>query len=1017
MLNNIFKSLTIAERYELLAPLNLKEDPQSINHWRSDMSIISDKTFEQILYINHYNKDTFSHAVQYGPEAENIEKYRNKAMQSQWFIVYRQAMALMEDRSFHEDRKNDLHDSLRPFIRYSRKIIHDFLVEHEHIHLEIEVVNQILNQLEQILMDMAHKSLVLELNLCRENGRLEGDTSEERFLSFVRKFDEKDFVDEFYNKYIVLTRLLSTATMFFTRNIQTLLSRIFENQQELITTFDITDFTIQSIKLGEGDTHQQGNTVSVIMFADNNKIVYKPKRLQINLAFNHLLEWLNAHSILQLRGVNTLVYDEYAYEEFIAYKPCNNLEEVEAYYQRFGQLMAVIQLLNGTDIHMENLISHGEYPVIIDLETLIQQPMPIERQSSHYIKEITDTLFHHVTRTLFLPTNGVKIEDPLKIDLSALNGRKKKFEFKVLQPVNQGTDQLKYDYQNFELEGANNLPFIENDDMIIDYKLYRAQIIQGFRDVCEIFLENKEELIQDGSVLYHFNGIYTRCLFRDTSQYANIMMHMQHPEMLMDMLDREKAIENMWAFPYTDKHLIQAEAADMMHNDIPVFFSRTDRPSIITSSNEEISGFYTISSFEYFIKSINNLSETEINKQISIIHLHYGGFSEYRKQENESLTQSINSIKDLPYMTTDFVHEAELIAEEIMRRAFTGEMTSWIIPYETELDVWSLIPIREDFYNGIGGIYLLFHFLYQKTQNEKYVHFANDILEHYPVEQATNFELGLSGYPGLFYAFSLIDDYGTNKLKITKMINKYCEGFEKLADKEIEEKLRFDYVNGFTSLINALLRFYHKRKDSRFIQLAMKLSNHLTDKLGHLDQLDTGFAHGVTGYALTLFRMGKVTQLQQYTNKAKALMKYANEHIDETYKAMSWCHGFIGEGIARMEMEPWLGELDDAIIQAAILDKTKNSQLLANDCMCHGNMGITELFLTHYKLTKDTDSIEFARTIASQVVNLKQQYNRKYKLMDITEYPDITLFTGLAGIAYQLLRIADPEGVPSILTI
>lgn len=266
MLNNIFKSLTIAERYELLAPLNLKEAPQSINHWRSDMSIISDKTFEHMLYINLYNQDTFSHAVQYAPEAENIEKYRNKAMQSQWFIVYRQAMALMEDSSFHEDRKNDLHDSLRPFMRYSRKIIHDFLVTHEHIHLEIEVVNQILIQLEQTLMDMAHKSLVLELNLCRENGRLEGDTSEERFLSFVRKFDEKNFVDEFYNKYIVLTRLLSTATMFFTRNIQTLLSRIFENQQELTTTFDITDFTIQSITLGEGDTHQQGNTVSVITF-------------------------------------------------------------------------------------------------------------------------------------------------------------------------------------------------------------------------------------------------------------------------------------------------------------------------------------------------------------------------------------------------------------------------------------------------------------------------------------------------------------------------------------------------------------------------------------------------------------------------------------------------------------------------------------------------------------------------------------------------------------------------------
>lgn len=1017
MLTNIFKSLTIAERYKLLAPLNLKEDPQSMNHWRSDMSIISDKTFEHMLYINRYNKETFSHAVQYTPKSENIDKYRNKATKSQWFSVYRQALAFMDDHTAEVKRKNDLNDSLHPFTRYARKTMQQFLLENEQIDLKTEVLDQLLAHLEKVLMDMAHKALVLELNLCRENEQLEGKTSEERFLSFVRKFDNKDFVNEFYNKYIVLTRLLSTTTMFFTRNMQTLLTRIFTDQQELTTEFVIDDFTIQNIKLGEGDTHQQGNTVSVITFADNTKIVYKPKRLQVNLAFNQLLNWLNDHDILELRGVKTLVHDEYAYEEYVAYKPCNSLDEVEAYYKRFGQLMAVIQLLNGTDIHMENMISHGEYPVIIDLETLIQQPMPLEKQQSQSMKQITDTIFHHVTRTLFLPTNGVKIEDPLRIDLSAINGRQKKYEFKVLQPINQGTDQLKYDYQDFELEGANNLPFIENDNLIIDYKLYRNQIIQGFRDVCQIFLQNKEALVQEDSILYSFKGIYTRCLFRDTSQYANIMMHMHHPEMLMDMLDREKAIENMWSFPYTDKRLNQAESVDMMSDDIPIFFSQTDRPSIITSANEEVSSFYTISSFDYFLKSINSLTEEEINKQISIVHLHYGDFSEYRTQENKALEYNSNTIKDLPKMNIDFVKEAELIAEKLMQSAFTGETTSWIIPYESERNVWSLIPIREDFYNGIGGIYLLFHFLYQKTQNKKYEQFANQILEHYPVDQATHFELGLSGYPGLFYAFSLIDDYGANKLKITKMINKYCEQFEKLPEQQFETKLQFDYLNGFTSLINALLRFYEKRKDRKFIQLAMKLANHLMHKLVQPDQLNRGFAHGITGYSLTLFRIGEATKLPQYKSKAQELMKYANEHLEETYHAMSWCHGFIGEGIARMEMDKWLNELNDAIIQAAILNKTKDSQLLVNDCMCHGNMGVAELFLTHYKSTKDTDSLELARNIASHVVNLKQAYNDKYKLMDINEYPDVTLFTGLTGIAYQLLRIDDPEGIPSILTI
>lgn len=1017
MINNISKALMIAERYDLISPMNLQEDLQSNNHWRSDMSIISDKTFENMLYINHYNKDIFSHAVQYAPKGEIIEKYKKKATESTWFTVYQQAVSLLNDSSFQDDYKQDLNHSLRPFIRYSRKIIEQFLTENKQVSLDLQVLDQLLTQLEQALMEIAHKSLVLELNLSRENGLLVGDTSEERFLSFVRKFDNKEFLNEFYNKYIVLTRLLSTTTLFFTNNTQKMLSRIYEDQRAITETFKIREFIITNIKLGEGDTHQQGNTVSIITFTDNNKIVYKPKRLQINLAFNHLIDWLNTNSNLDLRTVKSVIYNDYTYEEYITYKPCNSLKEVTNYYQRFGQLMAVIQLLNGTDIHMENMISYGEYPVIIDLETLIQQPMPLEKQSSHLIKEMTDTIFHHVTRTLFLPTNGVKIEDPLKIDLSALNGRKKKFDFKVLQPVNKGTDQLKYDYQNFELEGANNLPFIEDENLIIDYKEYREHIIQGFREVCEIFLQNKEDIIKEGSILYQFKGVYTRCLFRDTSQYANILMHMQHPEMLMDMLDREKAIENMWAFPYTDKHLNQAEVIDMMRNDIPIFFSKTDQTSIITSDNNEIGNFYLTSSFDYLISSISKLTRAEIDKQISIIHLHFGNFSDYRRYENKLLKQNIDTIENSSIIQLDFLKEAENIADDIMQRAFKGEITSWIIPFESDPDVWSLIPLKEDFYNGIGGIYLLFHFLSQEIQKEKYTNFANQILEQYTTEQMSSYELGLSGYPGLFYAFSLVDDYGTNKLKITKMINKYIEQFEKVIDQDIDEKLQIDYLNGFTGLINALLRFYWKRKDSKFIQLAMKLANHLIEKLSQYDQLDRGFAHGITSYALTLFKIGEVTKLQQYVEKATDLMKFATKHIDATYHAMSWCHGFIGEGIARIKMEPWLNSLDDTIIQADIINKAKDSNLLANDCMCHGNMGITELFLTHYNQTKEHESIELARIIASQVVNLKQAHNNKYKLMDIAEYPDITLFTGLSGIAYQLLRIANPEKVPSILTI
>ena len=44
------------------------------------------------------------------------------------------------------------------------------------------------------------------------------------------------------------------------------------------------------------------------------------------------------------------------------------------FYIRFGEILALSYILNATDLHMENLIAYGEYPVIIDLETFIQQP-------------------------------------------------------------------------------------------------------------------------------------------------------------------------------------------------------------------------------------------------------------------------------------------------------------------------------------------------------------------------------------------------------------------------------------------------------------------------------------------------------------------------------------------------------------------------------------------------------------------------------------------------------------------
>ena len=61
---------------------------------------------------------------------------------------------------------------------------------------------------------------------------------------------------------------------------------------------------------------------------------------------------------------------DYGWQEFVSYRPCTELAEVEVFYQRQGALLALFNALDGTDIHHENVIAVVDQPLLIDVETL-----------------------------------------------------------------------------------------------------------------------------------------------------------------------------------------------------------------------------------------------------------------------------------------------------------------------------------------------------------------------------------------------------------------------------------------------------------------------------------------------------------------------------------------------------------------------------------------------------------------------------------------------------------------------
>lgn len=70
------------------------------------------------------------------------------------------------------------------------------------------------------------------------------------------------------------------------------------------------------------------------------------------------------------RPIQIIDRGTYGWSEFITAQGCTAPEEIERFYERQGAYIALFYALEATNVHFENLIAHGEYPIMIDLESL-----------------------------------------------------------------------------------------------------------------------------------------------------------------------------------------------------------------------------------------------------------------------------------------------------------------------------------------------------------------------------------------------------------------------------------------------------------------------------------------------------------------------------------------------------------------------------------------------------------------------------------------------------------------------
>jgi type 2 lantibiotic biosynthesis protein LanM len=365
------------------------------------------------------------------------------------------------------------------------------------------------------LARLCGKTLDLEFSSTRRYGKnvlyllgVEADDSAGTggYTTFVQQL-LRDGMLGFLGKYPVLARLMALAVDFWAESTAEFVQRLEQDRVEILRAFpsaaDDAPDRVSEIQSSLSDSHARGRSVLLLGFESGLKVIYKPKDLGLEVAFNAFIDWCNRTSrLLDLKVIKVLARDGYGWVEYIDHRPCADVAAAQRFYERAGMLLCVLYVLRGTDCHHENLIAHGEHLVLIDMETLLYpEANPIENSSDapEFETAAVRQFWDSVLRTGLLPRWNVSGDGSVTYDISGLGSTQAlTTRWKIPRWRQINTDGMHVRQEFMKANGQKNLPRI--GDAALSPDDYHREMLAGFEKMYRVFCANKV-LLAAGSPL------------------------------------------------------------------------------------------------------------------------------------------------------------------------------------------------------------------------------------------------------------------------------------------------------------------------------------------------------------------------------------------------------------------------------------------------------------------------------------------------------------------------------------
>lgn len=854
--------------------------------------------------------------------------------------------------------------------------------------------------------------------------------------------------------YPVLAKRIGMTIEYFLHFNEEFLDRFHEKKEVLAGHFfgGMPIHKIETIQGEISDLHQEGKSVLILGFDGGRKLVYKPRPMEIDVAWEEFLTCFKTRKS-SIKAPRCLDFGTYGFIEFIEHKQCKDLEEIKIYFYNAGALMALLFAFGGNDFHMENIIASGTTPVIIDTETLM---IPVARYFGKGGKD--DPEEESADSTL----EGVFEKSVIKMGFLPMwqkDGQDKRVDYGALTS---------------EKDGMKNLPVYNGKKY--NGSEYYSEITNGFQDMYQQIMGQKQELLFGVKGIRLFSHCKFRMLIRNSQVYGNLLQHIIQPALLKNGFDYSMTTDRLVnAFLY-DAHesiisqlikVFQSEKTAVERGDIPIFYGEPDGEGILDENGMIFDRYFEKSAIANARERISKLSDDDLMIQLQIIEKSLAtevrNVHEYVSEQ--STMEEGQVVKHQLLGHAELLNEAKTLYSEIMENRFVAKNKdySWLSEqYDLARSGTSLSFMGPSLYDGLLGIAVFSAGLYELTNDKDHYDTAKHCLDKavryldtmIPNMERYQMNLGYSnGMAGYIMGLALASRY----LKLEEGYDLAAKLVLGITEKMIKEDTICDVLGGISGLVLTLTNderwltseetSFHVMKILTWCGEHLIEQQNLTTSEGHKvwnskesSQTLTGLGHGVSGIASALFRLHQSLGDERFLVAGKEAIAYEESVYDvsagnwpdfrkdpsdkepssENRFMGGYCSGAPGIGLARLD---GLRRNPNKVISASLKrDVQRADQFIRSirnegrNHLCCGSAGRIDFLVEEGFLLDDQEALALAhRKLSELIIGKQKRGHYNFHTVNGKYYYNPTLFQGTAGIGYEILRFLAPDRIRSVL--